>query len=137
MSFDKTREAIETKIKNEWDANTYPLAHENLPFNPPASAWARESIRPVTSDNADVSGVMERDIGFVWFQIFIPPNKGIAPAFKFADHIKSIFNNKTVTIIGVGKILFRVTEPAYVGIDSDSGNLQYRCLVPYQIDVTP
>lgn len=138
MSLDAFRKAIEDKIAAEWDTSIAAMTPENVAFEAPAGgSWVRESIRPASTSNVTIgAGIegMERTLGYVWFQIFIPANKGVRPAFTISDHIKSIFDNQVINIPAVGQILFRCGGPAYVGIDAASGSVQWRCLVPFQFD---
>ena len=136
MSFYSTTKALNDYVGANWPG-PWAIVGENVP--PPTDrtkAWVRYSMRPSLTQPWDVTSSMERTIGNVWFQIFLPENTGSNEASKIADAVRHmLFEKRIVDSLGV-LILTRAAVLTYVGKDP-SGFMQWRCLVDYQADADP
>jgi hypothetical protein len=134
------RQTIAQQIVNNWGSFAIPQVAENIPFESTGTTYTRWSIRPILAENAAVDTTYERVTAFLWFQIFIPVTQGSKPAYDCADHIKSIFNN-LILMITVGptniRLWFHVADLGYIGIDTLSGNDQWRCRIYFEADSNP
>ena len=132
MSFETVRVSLDSYLKDNFGSD-YQILPENFPFTPPSGIpWVRYSIRPVTSLNADVSGIFRRRNYLLWFQIFVPEDTGTVSANKIADLIASLFDNHTI-ISTDGTMIFQRAELTFIGPDTTGWQL-FRCTVAFRDD---
>ncbi len=93
MSFKQHRTSIEQLIQNEY--KKLPIAWQNAPFKKPkGSPWIRVSINNANTTRVGINQVVERTIGLIQIQIFIPLNQGAYDIGVIADDLANIFRSR-------------------------------------------
>jgi hypothetical protein len=129
--YDATHKTIAKRIEDGY-GNTSAIMAENLDTKKPTDApWVRWSVRPATLNGVDCTGLRERGLGVVYFQIFTPEQKGSRLAFAITKKLAQIFNAITVESGDGGSIIFRrVNGPIAAG--KSEGWLQQIATLQYQ-----
>lgn len=108
---------------------TYKLVVENTPYNQPAGTpFVRWGIRPSDQRAADIGAGMKRDTGMIWFQIFVPPDKGETAALLIGDELSAKFFEKYISGIKTYS-----ANLSHVG-DDGTGWILWSVIVPYRLD---
>ena len=143
MSYQDVKVAFATYLTAQYGAvekitvgaTTYKLIIENAPYQPPPGIpWLRWGIRPADQRAADIGSGMKRDTGLLWFQIFVPPDKGETPALLIGDELTAKFFEKDI-VMGATTIKTFACNLSQVG-DEGSGWIAWSAIVPYQVDST-
>lgn len=93
MSFTQHRTSIEQLIQNEY--KKLPIAWQNAPFKKPAdSPWIRVSVNNVTTTRVGISQIVERTVGLIQIQIFVPINNGAYDIGIIADDLAAILRSR-------------------------------------------
>jgi hypothetical protein len=136
MSFDSNRKAFSDYVTANWPG-PWAIVGENLP--PPSDrtkAWVRYSMRPANSQAWDIMSKVERTVGTLYFNAYLPQNQGPNDASRIADAVRKMcFEKQIVDALGV-LIYMRAATLNFVGQDS-SGFQVWKIQVPYQADADP
>ena len=93
MSFKQHRTSIEQLIQAEY--KKLPIAWQNAPFQKPnSSPWLRVSVNNTSTNRVGIAQVVERTIGLVQIQIFIPLNTGSYDIGVIADDLANILRSR-------------------------------------------
>jgi hypothetical protein len=131
MSYELQRKAIAVRINSGFTA--YPIFDENQGEQQPAGTFGRFNIRPVDANYQGAGALGRRINALLWFQIFLKEGSGVSDAMKFSDAVRALFDNQVVITDDGERMLFRVTELNYIGIEP-SGRPMWRAIVPYIVD---
>jgi hypothetical protein len=100
MSIATARNAIHSKFNTEWAGQT-PIAWDGVEFTKPATAWVRIHVDGNTSAQAGFGdGVLHRQSGLIFVQVFIPANTGTADADSYAQDAADALQYKRLTRSG-------------------------------------
>lgn len=93
MSFRQHRTSIEQLITAEY--KKLPIAWQNSPFTKPSdSPWIRVSVNNASTTRVSINQVVERTIGLIQIQIFIPLNNGAYDVGVIADDLAAILRSR-------------------------------------------
>lgn len=93
MSNKRCRQAIESRL-NTWASTrspALPIAWENVPFNPPSSAYLRGWLLPAQTDSPDLEGALRTYRGVYQVSVSCPINTGPGEAEGIADELAALF----------------------------------------------
>ncbi len=94
MSFTQHRTTIEQLIQTEY--KKLPIDWQNTPFDKPnGSPWLRISVNNTSTSRVGINAVVERTIGLVQIQIFIPSGHGAYDIGVIADQLAAILRSRT------------------------------------------
>jgi len=131
MSAANLRKSITDVLKSGY-SGTPPIFAENLtiPANVVDGEWSRWSIRMAATTDADVGATVERSVGTLYFQHFVPEGSGTKQAYDFADKIGALLNRLRT---GTGGVLtFERAVPIYIGVTD--GKVQHNITVAFRWD---
>jgi hypothetical protein len=137
MSYQDAKVSIANYMAAQWGGSdkvvangvTYVMRVENTPYNAPAGIpWLRWGIRPSDQVMADIGAGMKRDTGNIWFQIFLPPDKGSSAALLIGDELSAKFFEKDIDAVKTFS-----ANLAHIG-DDGTGWILWSVVVPYQMD---
>jgi len=130
MSYLSIKTFMGAHLATNWTSTDYQLlAENNPPPNDRTRTWIRFSIRPTDSGDMEIGGVRRRTEGLLWFQIFVPENRGTTDAFKVGDLLCGILNNKAFTTSD-GFLRTRSIGLQFIGPET-TGYQLWRCTVPF------
>jgi hypothetical protein len=125
-------EAIAAQISSTW-SNYATIFAENQPEDRPTTTiWTRWSIRAGDNSTVDCTGLMEREVGLIVFQVFTPENGGSLPSAKLRDKVAAMFNLKRLATSDGGVIRCQRATRVYVG--KQDGWLQHSVSVKFVAD---
>ena len=93
MDYQTLKATLEAEFNDNWTDTG--IAWENADLDPlPDGPWVRLTVMPSVSANAVIGSGMVRIAGYVVAQVFTKINEGSGDAYRLADKIKAIFENK-------------------------------------------
>ncbi|UXO93744.1 structural protein [Pseudanabaena phage Pan1] len=133
MTIDAAHTAIRQRFETLWGVTT-PVQYPNVKFDAPEDApWVRLSIIDTDARWASM-GVpdsnIERHLGQVTVQIFVPSGTGEGSATEYADQVKAIFRSWRDATSGL-----RFLVPPYartIGVDGKW--YQVNVVAPFEFD---
>lgn len=96
MTFDFLKSTLEAYFETQW-ASTTSLQWENAKGKIPDDSWIRFVLRPSITQNAELGSEQNRISGFIVVQIFVQLDKGLGEAYRLADSVVSILQNKSIS----------------------------------------
>ena len=133
MSFATAHSAIRQRFEAQWGV-TAPVQYPNTSFTPPNdAAWVRLTIADAGATWAsfgDPGNNVERNVGLVTVQIFVPVDQGEGEALELADQARAVFRSWRDVTSGV-----RFLVPPYARQIGDDGKwYQVNVLASFQWD---
>lgn len=132
MSYEAVHAAIRQRFETQWAA-TLPAQMPDVEFTVPETAWVRLNIDPASSfwaSMGDPGNNIERNLGQVTVQIFVPSGEGEGAALEYADQIRGIFRSWRDASSGV-----RFEVPPYARKAGTSGKWsQVNVVAPFRFD---
>ena len=134
------QEVTGTLLKHLQDNfTTLPVRYPNSPFEPKvdgASGWVwatvqyGESIQETIVDRTSDAG--QRTQGFLFLQIFVPVNTGLAVIDPVADELSDLYNKAVLSILTLGTALCcGVPQKVQVGTSPEGTWLQQNVNIPF------
>jgi hypothetical protein len=114
MDYSDIRQVIETHFQSNW-TDPSPIAWDNAPFETPKDAsWVRLTIAYSDAQNASLGKLGVHIPGIIGVQVFTLADGGTGDAYRLADLIKGVLQNKT--LVGTtGKIFTYATSVQVIG----------------------
>lgn len=120
MSFETLRRDVENYFNNNWTATSLTSIDygNNESFDPVGkTAWARLTINPSITNNAEVGTGLQRTTGFITVQCFVPSKTGEAVINQLVDNAVSIFQN-----VNFGGVRCLACTPINIPVNPDDAN---------------
>ncbi|MEN6585850.1 MAG: phage tail terminator-like protein [Sulfuricella sp.] len=110
MSQKIVRAGLEKKLKAWADAQTLPVAWENIGFTAPATAYVRAFLLPEQVLSQTLDKLHRRFAGILQVDLVMPINGGAAPAETLLASLLTAFN--PATSFTESGVLIYITDPA-------------------------
>lgn len=134
---------ILSRFSGAWDSSSYPVAWDNVDFDPEADAalhaspaddaWVRLVVRPSGANQITIGPSGSRDFrhtGLIFVQIFVRESTGPGLASQLADTVASIFRSDSAD-----GLVYDAPRKVVVGRDNRDWH-QTNVEVPYRRDST-
>lgn len=133
MSFGTVRNAINAAFNTAW-ASATPIAWPNVEFTKPDSAWVRITVDGNVSDQAAFGdGVLHRNSGLIFIQVFIPDNQGPSSADTYAQNAADALQYKRIDHVSGGRPI-RTWGATQRTVGNDNGWFQVNVTIPFDYD---
>lgn len=135
MSFGTARNAINAAFDTAW-ADQTPVEWPNVEFTKPnpKSAWVRITVDGNLAGQAGFGdGVLHRNSGLIFVQVFIPDNDGPADADTYAQSAANALQYKRIDHISGGRPL-RTWGATQRTVGNQDGWYQVNVTIPFDYD---
>jgi len=129
MSFEDTRNAIESRLKANWTVT--PIKFQNVPFQETAEPYVALFI--LDGEGSQISlgtPAVRRWPAVIKIQVFVPEDSGTKQARTYADSLGAIFDRAQFSAGSSGTIRCRIPSIADIGVTDgwDQVNVTIPCM---------
>lgn len=134
MSYETSLVGIVDLLKTYTGTPKIFAENQPVPIAEQKSEWVRWSVRPAVNIDSEVGARMQRIVGALYFQHFVPEDSGTKLAHVFASKVEGFLSHKQHTT-SVGVLKFQRAQLKYIGV-TQQGFVQHNVTIDYREDAT-